>query len=302
MSKGRTLKLYLVDGTPSGLITAEIMNWTGHVITAPRARLPDLLKRPETQRTGVYFLVGPEQAVPDVYIGETDDIGERLTQHDRPEGRGGRDFWERVCFVTSKDTNLTKGHVKYLESRLLRIAHDAGRCELQNVNKSEYKNLPEADSADMEFFIEQVQTMLPVLGMNFLKAVPDLNTTPDAVEFSAEVKKYGLTAQARQADDEFVVLQGSKARLSWEGVKGGYENLFNELVAANVLQLSVEGTHRVFSRNYPFTSPSAAGAVICGRSTNGREFWAVKGTGETYAHWQSRAVEAAARQTSDTHH
>jgi len=88
MSKGRTLKLYLVDGSPSGLITAEIMNWSGHVITAPRARLPDLLKRPETQRTGVYFLVGPEQAVPDVYIGETDDIGERLTQHDRPEGNG----------------------------------------------------------------------------------------------------------------------------------------------------------------------------------------------------------------------
>lgn len=301
MSKGRTLKLYLVDGSPSGLITAEIMNWSGHVITAPRARLPDLLKRPETQRTGVYFLVGPEQAVPDVYIGETDDVGERLTQHDRPESKGGKDFWERVCFVTSKDTNLTKGHAKFLESRLIRIAKDAGRCQLQNVNKAEYKNLPEADSSDMEFFIEQVQTMLPVLGMDFLRAIPDLNTTSGSPDFVAEIKKHGLSAQARQVDDEFVVLQGSKTRLAWEGAKGGYENLFNELVAADVLQLVPEGTHRVFARNYPFSSPSAAGAVISGRSTNGREFWTVKYSGETYGQWQSKAVEAASKQSPDAY-
>ncbi|CAN0622820.1 GIY-YIG nuclease family protein [Burkholderia multivorans] len=299
MKKGRTLKLYLVDGSPSGLITAEIMNWSGHVITAPRARLPDLLKRPESQRTGVYFLVGPEQAVPEVYIGETDDVGERLTQHSRPESKGGKDFWEKVCFVTSKDTNLTKGHVKYLESRLIRIARDAGRCQLQNVNKAEYKNLPEADSADMEFFIEQVQTLLPVLSMDFLRTTPDPEASKDAPEFVAEIKKHGLTAQAREVNDEFVVLKGSKARLAWEGAKGGYENLFNELVSADVLQSAPEGAHRVFTRNYPFSSPSAAGAVISGRSTNGREFWTLKASGESYGQWQSKAVEAVTEQTAD---
>ncbi len=31
MSQGRSLRLFLVDGTPNGLLTAEIMNWTGHV-------------------------------------------------------------------------------------------------------------------------------------------------------------------------------------------------------------------------------------------------------------------------------
>jgi hypothetical protein len=294
MSKGRTLKLYLVDGSPSGLITAEIMNWTGHVITAPRARLPDLLKRPESRRTGVYFLEGPEQAVPEVYIGETDDIGERLAHHGRLEGKGGKDFWKRVCFVTSKDTSLTKGHVKFLESRLIRIARDAGRCQLQNVNMPEYKNLPEADSADMEFFIEQVKTLLPVLGMDFLRATPDPEASTESPEFVAEIKKHGLTAQARELNDEFVVLKGSKARLTWEGVKGGYENLFNELVTADVLLTAPEGTHRVFSRNYSFSSPSAAGAVISGRSARGPEFWTVKSSGETYGQWQSKAVEAVA--------
>lgn len=61
MSRGRTLKLYLVDGSPSGLIAAEIMNWSCHVINAPRARLPELLKRPETPCTEFYFQVGPNK-------------------------------------------------------------------------------------------------------------------------------------------------------------------------------------------------------------------------------------------------
>ena len=55
MSQGRSLRLFLVDGTPNGLLTAEIMNWTGHVLTGPRSKLAELVQRPECARTGVYF-------------------------------------------------------------------------------------------------------------------------------------------------------------------------------------------------------------------------------------------------------
>jgi hypothetical protein len=58
MNNGRTVRLFLVDGTPGGLVTAEIMNWTGHVIAAPRSSLGDLWKRPEMKRTGDYKLIG----------------------------------------------------------------------------------------------------------------------------------------------------------------------------------------------------------------------------------------------------
>jgi len=27
--KGRTIRIYLVDGVPTGILTAEIINWTG---------------------------------------------------------------------------------------------------------------------------------------------------------------------------------------------------------------------------------------------------------------------------------
>jgi hypothetical protein len=98
VNNGRTLKLFLVDGAPNGLLTAEIMNWTGHVITGPRSRLDELIQRPESKRTGVYFLVGPDRGPgigTQVYIGETDDVTQRLSAHNRPEEKGGKDFWEK---------------------------------------------------------------------------------------------------------------------------------------------------------------------------------------------------------------
>src|SRR5690348_1716805 len=103
MIRGRSIRLFLVDGTPSGIIAAEIMNWTGHVLSAPRALLPDLLKRPEITRTGIYFLTGPHPDTPSktlAYIGESDNVGKRLVQHNRDEDK---DYWDQARIVTSKD-------------------------------------------------------------------------------------------------------------------------------------------------------------------------------------------------------
>lgn len=93
MSLGRSLRLFLVDGTPNGLLTAEIMNWTGHVLTGPRSKLAEVVQRPECSRTGVCFLVGPDpenSLRSQVYIGESDDVAKRLKQHNQPEEKGGR--------------------------------------------------------------------------------------------------------------------------------------------------------------------------------------------------------------------
>lgn len=309
-NNGRTLKLFLVDGAPNGLLTAEIMNWTGHVITGPRSRLDELIQRPESKRTGVYFLVGPDRGPgigTQVYIGETDDVTQRLSAHNRPEEKGGKDFWEKVCVVTSKDANLTKGHIKYLESRLIRIAQQAGRCELLNNTDPGYDNLPEADRSDMQFFLSQIQTLLPVLGYEFLRESPKLPlisaqdfsatvaVTANGMEvhspiFIGDVRKYGITAKGQEINGEFVVFKGSKARLDWEGVDGTYTNLFRELVRTNVIVQTSDGLHREFSKDYAFSSPSAAAAVVAGRSANGRTHWIDSATGQTYGTWQEARV------------
>jgi hypothetical protein len=60
-----------------------------------------------------------------------------------------------------------------------------------------------------------------------------------------------------------------------------------------VKQLVTDGSaHLLFSDDYAFSSPSAAAAVVCGRSANGRTSWMVEGTGQSYAAWQSQALNS----------
>lgn len=308
MSHGRGIRLFLVDGTPNGLLTAEIMNWTGHALTGPRTKLTDLVQRSECGRTGVYFLIGPDPENtmrPLVYIGESDDVAKRLKQHNRPEAQGGKDFWERVCLITSKDQNLTKSHVKYLESQLIAIAKQSGRCGLVNGTAHDYTVLPESDQADMAFFIEQVRIILPVLGFDFLRdrqrlvaqAHAAASSGVDIPTFSMELPKHGIRAEAREVDGEFVVLEGSQARASW--VSGSnytsYRPLYEQLTEDGVLVPDTSGGAR-FTQDQPFSSPSAAAAVVSGRSANGRIVWFEKSSRKTYGDWQSEQLEQETNQ------
>ncbi len=300
MSTGRTLKVFLVDGAPNGLLTAEIMNWTGHVITGPRTRLAELVQRPEIKRTAVYFLVGPDSGTgigTQVYIGETDDAKVRLALHNRPEDKGGKDFWERVCVVTSKDANLTKGHVKYLESRLITLAKQAGRCDLLNGTQPDYASLPEADRSDMEFFLDQIQTLLPVLGFDFMRGPrkPDLSGPPvleaaSSPVFRGDIPRHGITATGREVDGEFVVRQGSLARRHWTGGDSNYKKLFEDLVRKGVLVPTSDDQHNCFVTDFAFTSVSAAATVVSGRNANGRIHWYVEDTGKTYGEWAAEQL------------
>src|SRR5665647_3240267 len=94
--KGKTILMYLADGEPTGLLVAEIRNWTGKVLVTPRSQLDQLSKREEVRRTGVYLFVGldpddPSRAL--AYIGEGDNVLKRLLRHDKNEAK---DFWERT--------------------------------------------------------------------------------------------------------------------------------------------------------------------------------------------------------------
>lgn len=319
MTQGRSIRLFLVDGAPNGLLTAEIMNWTGHVLTGPRSKLSELVQRPECGRTGIYFLVGTDpdgDLRPLVYIGESDDVATRLKQHNRPEEKGGKDFWEKVCLITSKDQNLTKAHVKFLESLLIQNAGAMGRCKLSNGTAHEYIGLPESDRADMAFFMEQIRTVLPVLGLDFLRGIgrPSSNQQPEPFtptqpetyplagaenpRLKMEVKKHNIVAFAQELDGEFVVLEGSLARGEWIDLKHNYRHLYKQLCDEGVLVDDGNG-FKTFVRDYGFTSPSPAAAVVAGRAANGRFDWKIEATGQSYADWQDQQVSAAAAQSEE---
>lgn len=309
MTAGKSIRLFLADGTPGGLLTAEIMNWTGHVVAAPRSDLAGLLKRPEATRTGIYILLGDDPnslGGTIAYIGEGDDVSRRLYQHARPEDQGGKDFWDRAIVLTSKDTNLTKAHARYLESRLITLAQQANRAVLVNGTAPSPLPLPEADVSDMEYFISQVEIVLPVLGVNLFRSATSSQGAPSeqassltatitrlSPTFELTLKKSGIAATAQEIDGEFTVFAGSTARRDWQGVDDGYKRLREKLEEDGTLALSVDGKCRTFTRNQVFASPSAAAAVVTGRSANGRVEWKVQGSGPSYGSWQIEGVDRA---------
>jgi hypothetical protein len=298
--------MFLADGTPGGLVTAEIMNWTGHVMAAPRSELRELLNREEAKRTGLYILLGED---PDAlgerraYVGEGDNVGRRLDKHSRSEEQSGKAFWDRAVILTSKDMNLTKAHVRYLESRFIQLARDAKRASLENGTAPATQTLPEADVSDMEYFIEQSKIVLPVLGVNLFRAgpTPQARRAPEeliepstAGAFELHFKKDDISASAEEIDGEFFVLKGSEARRSWVGIAGrGYSKLRSKLEEDEVLVPNAQGTKMLFAQDYAFASPSAAAATVVGRAANGPENWTHKASGLSYAKWQDQGLERA---------
>jgi len=305
MSAGKSVRLFLVDGSPGGMITAEIMNWTGHVISASRSELHALLKRPETARTGIYILLGdnPENSLlPLAYIGEGDQVKSRLYAHAKAADQNGKDFWERAIVLTSKDANLTKAHARYLESRLIVMATQAKRAKLRNGTSPDPISLPEADISDMEYFISQAEIVLPLLGVNILRSAksatpstPLPTTKPSDIKanptFTMHLKKANIIARAQEIDGEFIILANSQARRGWSGREHGYRQLKKDLEARGILALSDNEETSVFTDNQAFSSPSSAAAIVAGRTANGRKEWKVEGSQITYHAWQESKLD-----------
>ena len=296
---GKHIELFLVDGTPGGLTTAEILNWTGQVLRAPRSEMSALIRRPEVGGTCLYLLLGPdEQGGTRCYIGETDDFRARLRQHD-----ANKEFWRQVVVVTSKDANLTKAHGRYLESRLISLALQAGRVILDNGTTPPPQALPEAHAADMDYFVEQMQIVLPVLGVDAIRGREV--TMPNAGRrqlvspvFHLVNKKLGVDARAQQIDGEFTVLAGSSMVADWHGVGraastikayNAYRAQHGELIAHGSIVVE-NGTGRV-AKDIVFGSPSTAGAIAQGRSCNGRTSWVAE-DGTSFGSWESRGIGA----------
>lgn len=299
---GRTIQLFLVDGKPTGLRKATIHGWTGLVFVSGASALGDLTARDELDRTGVYILSGPDPDQPGdtrVYIGSGNSVAERIRQ-----SAVKRDFWETAITVTTSDDDLSKGHAEYLEARLIQMTVGAGRVTLDNGTQPDFlrRRLPEADVANMEQFLANLQIILPVIGLDMLKPQPKAVTQvaqPVDQRVTGEVQfeirhKSGVNATAVEEDGEFVVLEGSEALTGTGYVQQGYGGLKKKLIADGVLvpQDGLPGSNKLrFARPWSFDSPSAAAAVVLDRNSNGRVEWKVKGASQTYHDWQQAQAE-----------
>jgi Domain of unknown function (DUF4357) len=261
-----SIHLFLADGRPDGLRLVEKSNWTGLGLVTSRSDYTRVRRRDEWSRPGVYLLIGPtegETTKDMLYIGEADDVRDRLDHHIR-----NKEFWTSVIAFTSKDDNLNKAHVRYLEARLIQVAAEADRVAVENSTAPPLPRLSEADRADMEGYLAEMLVILPVLGVVAFESVA--RTAPAADSLRLMAKRCDATGA--DGSEGFTVFAGSVARLDeTPSIHAFLTALRQRLIDEAVLHPDGGGLR--FAKPYVFASPSTAAGVVTGRNANGLIMW-----------------------------
>ena len=266
MAYGKAIELFLVNGTADSLITAELSNWNGKAIKIPRTEIT-ACDRDDVKGVGVYFLICQEDDGTDsVYIGEAENILDRLLQHLRDYQSGKEKYyWNTAVIFVGRDLN--KALIRYLENRFVEIAKECGRYTILTKNTHKNTVLKEAQIASMEEFIDNVKILINTLGYKVLVPVPQ--ATDDTICLFC--KGSGALAKGFISPGGFTVLKGSTVSdhtvPSLETRGKTYYKLRNALVKDGTI------VDRVFTRDYEFNAPSAASAVILGHTSNGNVDW-----------------------------
>lgn len=281
----KSINLLLLHGNEYGPKTGVIGNWAGRAVYSPVEEAAEVLKREEFDNPGVYILKSDPQNsdFPDrVYIGESGALRSRLRSHiSRLSKRPFNDF---VAF-TSSDSLLNKATVKYLEHKLVALAHDSKRSEVANKAASREPSISEADRYIMDGFLSEMKLILPVFGYHFLvPAVISIPETPIIHEPKDLFKIIGKTCEAFMYvfEGKFVVTKGSQVNknTSKSIAKGWLKK--RQLLLSQGIMID-EGSHYVISQDAVFDSPSAASSVVLGRQTTGPQSWINMDSGQTYA-------------------
>lgn len=282
---GKKLTVYMIDGTAYGPRLSEIGNWVGKAIYSPRASINKIMSRSEFDNPGIYCLKGdPTDDAFDekIYIGEAENIRVRLKQH---LSDPNKDFKELIFFV-SKDELLTKTQIRFLESRLVQLAIEAKTAQIDNGNSPSLPTLHEADISDMEYFLEQIKLILPVMGFKFLISSTVKQSDENQFENSNSIhetyfiKTKSFKASMKETDQGYIVIKGSEAKKKLsESCTETYVNMRRKLLETEIM---VEKNDKlIFVEDTVFNSPSAASNMILGRNSNGFTEWVNK-KGQTF--------------------
>jgi hypothetical protein len=259
------VRIFVPSGEPEALRIVEKSNWTGQGLVFPRSLFGEARQRQELRRTGVYVLWGPgdDGELSRVYVGEGDTVLPRLDLHAK-----NKDFWTHAVVFTSKDQNLNKAHGQYLEARLVALANEAKRCEMDNGNVPQLPALSEADEADAEGFLADLLLCLPVVGVTFFEK-PRAGTTK-AHELVLKAK--GVEARGVDGAEGFVVRAGSQAVKAEVPSIHAYLAALRRALLQKAVLVDADAVYRM-TQDYTFNSPSTAAGVLLGRSANGRAEW-----------------------------
>ena len=269
MSFGKTIEFYLVNGTADSIITAELSNWNGKAIKIPRIEVPSCV-REDLSGTGVYFLFCKDDDGSDsVYIGEAENIKERLVQHIRDnQNDKEKYYWNTAVLFTGSDLN--KALIRYLENRLVEITRDSKRYKV--LTKNTYKNtvLKESQKAAMEEFIENIKILINALGYKVLEPLLSKANTGSTSDISEEyhLSNASTSATGVVTSEGFVVYKGATISSTVaKSLSAGAVRLRDSLIMEGKVK------NWTTTEDILFSSSSTAASFVFGYSASGPQNW-----------------------------
>jgi len=266
----KKITLFLLDGIPEGRQTCELSNWTGKALRLPKIMIKESSDRKELFNPGVYLLFGKNIEQPDkemVYIGESEVIFDRLKQH-----ASTKDFWNEAVVIFSKDENLNKAHIKYLEYRMYELAKKSKRYIIENSQEPTRSSISEADKAEMEEFLENIQLLINTMGYKvFTELIEEIKVSKINNYYIKAAR--GAEAKGQPTQEGFVVFKDSiMTSETVPSMPSWVENIREKLISEEIV-IKDANDNFIFISNHLFNSPSSAAAAIMGRSANGLKEW-----------------------------
>lgn len=268
MAYGKSIELFLANGTADSLITAELSNWNGKAIKIPRIEISDC-KRDDIKSAGVYFLFCKEEDDSDsVYIGESETIQERLNQHIRDYNADKEKFyWTTAVIFLGRDLN--KALIRYLEDRFVQIARESKRYKVLTKNTYGKTVMKESQTAAMEEFIDNVRILINALGYKVLE--PTVHNDPNStVDDEALFLNLGnASGKGMVTTEGFVLFAGAvlNEKTSEKSLSKGAATLRKKHLASNKVK------DFVTTEDILFSSSSAAADFVTGYSVSGPATW-----------------------------
>lgn len=273
MAYGKAIELFLVNGTADSLITAELSNWNGKALKIPRIEVA-ACNREDIAQAGVYFLFCKEDDGTDsVYIGEAENVKERLVQHIRDyQAEKEKYYWNTAVIFIGRDLN--KALIRYLENRFVEVARSCKRYKV--LTKNTYRNtvMKESQIAVMEEFIDNVKVLINTLGYKVLDPLvqtsADLNATEE--EQDLFITSGNASASGRVTAEGFVVYKGSvvNSKTSAKSLSAGMTKMRERLFAEGKVD------NQTTTEDILFSSSSAAADFVVGYSVSGPRTWKTK--------------------------
>ncbi len=268
MAYGKSIELFLANGTADSLIIAELSNWNGKAIKIPRLEVAEC-NRTDIKGAGVYFLFGKEDDEKDsVYIGESETVYDRLNQHIKDYNSEKEKFyWTTAVIFLGRDLN--KALIRYLEDRLVQIARENNRFKVLTKNTYGKTVMKESQIAVMEEFIDNVKVLINALGYKVLEPTVQNNSGEAFNEKLLYLNIGGARATGVVTTEGFVLFAGSTVneKVSEKSLsKGAVELRRKYFNAGKVKELKT-------IENIIFSSSSAAADFVIGYSVSGPANW-----------------------------